>query len=52
MERLQPRAARSAAGCILIIILALVLAQVITKHLVRSITRMAEHLDCIEANVP
>ena len=40
------------AGCILIIILALVLAQVITKHLVQPITRMAEHLDCIEANVP
>ena len=34
------------------IILALVLAQVITKHLVQPITRMAEHLDCIEANVP
>ena len=33
-------------------ILALVLAQVITKHLVQPITRMAEHLDCIEANVP
>lgn len=40
------------AGCILIIILALVLAQVITRHLVQPITRMAEHLDCIEANVP
>ena len=40
------------AGCILIIILALVLAQVITKHLVQPITQMAEHLDCIEANVP
>ena len=40
------------AGCILIIILALVLAQVITKHLVQPIARMAEHLDCIEANVP
>lgn len=40
------------AGCILIIILALVLAQVITKYLVQPITRMAEHLDCIEANVP
>ena len=34
------------------IILALVLAQVITKHLVQPIARMAEHLDCIEANVP
>ena len=34
------------------VILALVLAQVITKHLVQPITRMAEHLDCIEANVP
>ena len=34
------------------VILALVLAQVITKYLVQPITRMAEHLDCIEANVP
>ncbi len=40
------------AGCVLIIILALVLAQVITRYLVQPITRMAEHLDCIEANVP
>lgn len=40
------------AGCIVIAILALLLAQGITRHLVQPITHMAEHLDCIEANVP
>ena len=52
MEQLQPRAARSGGRVHPYHILALVLAQVITKHLVQPITRMAEHLDCIEANVP
>lgn len=40
------------AGCAVIVLLALILAEVITRRLVRPVTRMAEHLESIEANVP
>ena len=39
-------------ACLLIVILGAVLAAVITRRLVRPVTRMAEHLDTIEADVP
>ncbi|MEE0799832.1 MAG: ATP-binding protein [Gemmiger sp.] len=39
-------------GCLLIALLAAVMAGLIARRLVRPITRMAEHLDTIEADVP
>ena len=40
------------AGCILVVLVAALLAAAMTRWLVQPITRMADHLDTIEANVP
>ncbi len=40
------------AGCVLVVLLSALLAAVMTRWLVRPITRMADHLDTIEATVP
>ena len=39
-------------GCVLVLLLSALLATLVTRWLVRPITRMADHLDTIEANVP
>lgn len=39
-------------GCVLVVLLSALLATLVTRWLVRPITRMADHLDTIEANVP
>ncbi|WP_243424408.1 sensor histidine kinase [Gemmiger formicilis] len=40
------------AGCVLVVLVSALLAAAMTRCLVRPITRMADHLDTIEANVP
>ena len=39
-------------GCVLVVLISALLAAAVTRWLVRPITRMADHLDTIEANVP